>query len=84
LHFDERTEGHYRIFAGAREALQGDGYVAAIVVQHVHSESRTGREVYRDESLACGHRRESPDDALHYAMNRAQEIITTQTRNLAR
>ena len=84
MHFDERTEGPYRIYAGAREALQGDGYVAAIVVQQVHSESRTGREVYRDESLACGHRWESPDDALRYAMNRAQEVITTQARSSAR
>ena len=32
MHFDERNEGDYRIFAGALEAAQGDGYIAAVVV----------------------------------------------------
>jgi len=82
VHLSERTEGPYRIYTGALEARQGDGYIAAIVVSRLASDSRPGREVYRDESLACGHRWASPDEALHYAMARAREIIVTQSPRL--
>ena len=75
MHFDELTEGPYRIYVGALEAPQGDGYIAAVVVKRLERESSAGREAYRDESLACGHRWASPDDALGYAVARAREII---------
>jgi len=83
VHLDERTEGPYRIYAGALESRQDDGYIAAVVVSRMGSDSQPGREAYRDESLACGHRWESPDEALRYAVTRAQEMIATQSQRLA-
>ncbi len=83
MHFDERTEGPYRIYAGALEAPQGDGYMAAVVVSRVERETHRGREAWRDDSLACGHRWESADDALLYALERAREVIAKQARLLA-
>ena len=75
MHFDERNVGDYRIFAGALEGPKGDGYIAAMIVQRVKGVPGVPREVMRDESLACGHRWESPDDALAYAISKAQEAI---------
>ena len=84
VHFDERTEGPYQIYAGALEAPQGDGYIAAVVV--VSREERSaqrGREAWRDDSLACGHRWASAADALLYAIERAREVIHKHSRLLA-
>jgi len=83
LHFDERTVGPYRIYAGALEAPQGDGYIAAVVVKRVESTPLVGREAYRDESLACGHRWASPHDALLYALDRARDMISKQSKLLS-
>ena len=41
--------------------------------------TRAGRQAFRDESLACGYRWPSPDEALHYAMNRARELIRSRS-----
>lgn len=76
MHFDERKIGDYQVYAGALEGPQGDGYIAALVVQHEQGGSR--REILRDESLACGHRWPSADAALAYAMSKAHEIIRKQ------
>ena len=83
MHLDESTEGPYRIYAGALEARQGDGYIAAVVVKRVGHGLHSGREAYRDESLACGHRWESPGEALRYAVTRAREIIATKSAMLS-
>jgi hypothetical protein len=82
MHFDELTDGPYRIYAGAREARQRDGYVAAVVVTRMASETQPVREAFRDESLACGHRWESPGDALSYALAQARELIASQPQLL--
>jgi hypothetical protein len=75
MQFDERWVGDYRIFTGALESPIGDGYTAALVV-HVHGRCGAApREVFRDESLACGHRWESADAALAYALNKAQQMV---------
>lgn len=37
--------------------------------------SRRAREVWRDDSLACGYRWPTPEAALHYAKNRAREMV---------
>ena len=79
MHFDERNVGDYRIFAGALEGPQGDGYIAAMIVQRVRGAPGVPREVLRDESLACGHRWASPNDALAYAINKAQEAIRNRS-----
>ena len=75
MHFDERTVGDYRIFAGALEGPQGDGYIAALVVQRVTGVPNTPREVMRDESLACGHRWASAEEALSYAIGKAHDAV---------
>ena len=48
--FDERSEGDYRIYAGALEAPRGQGYIAAVVVNRVQGIGDGPREAYRDDS----------------------------------
>ena len=83
MRFDEREIGDYRIFAGALEAPKGDGYTATMIVQLVHGGAGVPREVLRDEGLACGHRWESADAALAYAISKAQEAIRKRGELLA-
>ena len=63
MKFDERTDGEFRIYAGALEAPKGDGYIAAVVVSRQRTVGPKPREVFRDESLACGHRWKTADEA---------------------
>ncbi|WP_372527442.1 hypothetical protein [Piscinibacter sp.] len=76
----ERDEGDYRIYMGSLEGPQGDGYIAAVVVNRVRGTERAPREVFRDESLACGHRWPSSDAALSYALSKARKVIRTEPR----
>ena len=80
MQFDQFTMGEYRIFTGALESPVGDGYIAALII--LRSPNRP-REVFRDESLACGHRWESADAALAYAMAKSREVIRCQETLLA-
>ncbi len=73
MHFDERKIGDYRIFAGALEGPQGDGYIGALVVQR--REGHVVHEVLRDEGLACNHRWRSAAEALAYAMSKGHEVV---------
>jgi len=41
------------------------------------------REVWRDDSLACGYRWPTPEAALHYAKNRAREMVRKASPMLA-
>ncbi len=82
MRFDETHEGDYRIYVGAVEAPQGDGYIAALVVNRVRGAQPGRNEAYRDDSLACGYRWRSADEAIHYAMNRARELIRTRSQML--
>ena len=79
MRFDETHEGDYRIFVGAVESPRGDGYIAALIVNRVRGISAKHREAFRDDSLACGYRWRSADEAIHYAMNRARELIRTHS-----
>ena len=83
MRFDETQEGDYRIFVGAVEAPKGDGYIAALVVNRVRGSTPgttpNAREAFRDDSLACGYRWPSADEAIHYAMNRARELIRSRS-----
>ena len=81
MRFNEQTLGDYRIYAGALEAPKGDGYIAAMIVQRVQGVPKP-REAYRDESLACGHRWESAEAALAYALSKAREVIGAGRRVL--
>jgi hypothetical protein len=91
MRFDESHEGDYRIFVGAVEAASGDGYTAALIVNRVRGmephlgsgKTSTQREAFRDDSLACGYRWRSAEEAIHYAMNRARELIRSRSQMLA-
>jgi hypothetical protein len=84
MRFNETHEGDYRIFVGALEAPTGGGYIAALVVNRVRGVSdRLEAQAYRDDSLACGYRWPSADQALHYALNRGREMIRTRSQMLA-
>jgi hypothetical protein len=84
MRFDESQEGDYRIFAGALDAPRGQGYIAAVVVNRVLGDHPGHqREAWRDDSLACGHRWTSPEEALSYAMTRARELIRKRSQMLA-
>ena len=64
MRFEDTHEGDYRIFVGALEAPRGDGYIAALVVNRVrNAPSPSQREAFRDDSLACGYRWRSAEDA---------------------
>ena len=82
MQFQEITEGDYRIYAGAVEAPRGEGYIAALVVNRMHGPA-TQREAFRDESVACGHRWRSPDEAISYALTRAREMVRKRSGMLA-
>lgn len=75
MQFNERVDGEYRIYAGALDAPRGDGFIAAVVVSRMLGAGVKSREVFRDESLACGHRWKSADEALMFAMCKAREWI---------
>jgi hypothetical protein len=81
VHFDERTEGDYRIYAGALEAPNGHGYIAALVITRLQGRE-SPREAYRDTALAGGHRWDSPQEALSYAMEQARAMIRSRTARL--
>lgn len=83
MRFQESHEGDYRIYVGALEAPRGDGYIAAVVVNRIRGMEGKNREAFRDDSLACGYRWPSPDEALHYALNRARELIRSRSQMLA-
>jgi hypothetical protein len=83
MQFQEAHEGDYRIYVGALEAPRGDGYIAALIVNRVRGAVVRHREAFRDESLACGYRWPSPDEAISYAMTRARELIRSRSQMLA-
>ena len=83
MQFDECTLGEYRVFTGALESPLGDGYIAALIVVRASHRPGQQREVFRDESLACGHRWESADAALAYAMAKSRDVIRRQEPLLA-
>lgn len=84
MRFNETHEGDYRIFVGALEAPTGDGYIAALVVNRVRGMQQSRHtQAFRDDSLACGYRWPSADQALHYALNRGREMIRSRSQMLS-
>ena len=82
MHFDERDEGDYRIYAGAMESPAGDvespagdGFVGAVVMTRWRGCASPPQEILRDERLAGGHRWRTPDQALAFAIRRGQEVL---------
>ena len=80
MHFDERIEGEYRIYAGALEGPRGDGYIAAVVVSRVTGSAGAASEAFRDDCLSCGHRWASPDAAIGYALARGRQVVAKERR----
>lgn len=76
MQFQETTEGEFRIYAGALEAPQGDGYTAAVIVR------RNGRDALRDELIAGGHRWPTAEEALAYALRLARRTILNEPDTL--
>ena len=89
MHFQETTEGDYRVYVGALESPLGDGYTAALVVQRQRAapgsaaQGTRPRDAFRDDSLACGHRWATAEDAMGYALRKARQIIRSQPEALA-
>jgi hypothetical protein len=82
MRFDECREGDYRIYVGALDAPRGPGYIAALVVRRECGAPTVPRDAFRDDSLACGYRWGSADEAIRYAMNRARELIRNRSSML--
>jgi len=83
MKFHECHEGDYRIYVGAVESPRGDGYIAAMVVKRMQGGAIDAGVAFRDDSLACGYRWPSAEEALQYAMNRARELIRKRSPALA-
>lgn len=79
MHFNEKKIGDCRIYAGALEAPQGDGYIAAVIIRREGIRGSAPREIMRDENLACGHRWPSPDAALAYAIDKGTDAVRSQS-----
>lgn len=75
MHFQQSELGDYRIYAGAVEVPHSGGYIAALIVNRRAEPSARELEAYRDESLGCGYRWETADQAISYALTRAREMI---------
>jgi hypothetical protein len=79
--FDEVVEGDYRIYAGALEAQQGDGYIAAVVVNRLCG-GNSPREAFRDMELACGHRWRTSNEALRYSLCKGRDLVASEQHRL--
>lgn len=89
MRFEECHEGDYRIYVGALEAPRGEGYTAAVVVKRVRgpgaalaAHSSAAPVAYRDDSVACGYRWPSADEALAYAMQQARNLVRRRSTML--
>ncbi|MEY4564857.1 MAG: hypothetical protein RLZZ618_4134 [Pseudomonadota bacterium] len=82
MYFDERSDGDYRIYAGALEAPRHGGYIAAVVVNRLFEAGRP-HEVFRDDSLHCGHRWPSAEAALGQAVTRGRQVIARERQERA-
>ncbi len=83
MRFEECVEGEYRIFVGALEAPRGEGYIAALIVNRLVCAPGGRNEAFRDESLACGYRWPTAEEALAYAKARAREMVRTRSHALS-
>jgi hypothetical protein len=79
MHFEERSIGDYRVYAGAIEAH--GGWVAAVVVNRTQGVTAP-REAFRDTAMSGGHRWPSASAALSYALKQAQDIIRHHPQRL--
>jgi hypothetical protein len=90
MRFEECHEGDYRIYVGALEAPRGEGFTAAVVVKRVRGagtpeggHGHAAPTAYRDDSVACGYRWPSADEAMAYAMQQARNLVRRRSSMLA-
>lgn len=86
MQFAESNEGDYRIYVGALEAPGGGGYIAALVVRFRGdglADLGAAAPAYRDDSVACGYRWRTAQEAIDYAVHKAREALTKEARTLA-
>jgi hypothetical protein len=78
MHFHERDESGWRIYVGALEA-PGGGYTAALAIERAPGPVRPTacgpHDSFRDDSLACGHRWTTPEDAMGYALRKGRAWV---------
>jgi hypothetical protein len=84
MRFAEASMGEYRIYAGALDERSGGGFSAAVVVVRAEPATpglRSGsREELRDPRVAGGHRWESVEAALGYAMRGRPRLCADAAR----
>ncbi len=78
MHFDQRDEGDFTIYAQAIETSEGD-YTAAAVVMQVRGVDEAV-EVFRDLNMSGGYAWDDPDRALHFAIHVATEVLRERTQ----
>jgi len=83
MRFEEFVEGEYRVFIGALEAPLSEGYTAALIMTTLRGPQGRAGEAFRDESLACGYRWPTAEEAMAYARARAREMVRTRSAVLA-
>jgi hypothetical protein len=81
MHFQEVTEGGFRIYVGALESPIGDGYTAALVVRQ--SGSTAARDAFAEDRLACGHRWATAEDAMSYALRKGRAFVRERQDRIA-
>jgi hypothetical protein len=81
MQFLEVDERGYRLFLGALEARQG-GYTAALAVRPLNAPAGA-QTPFRDDSLACGHRFSTADDALSFALRHGRAWVRARHRSAA-
>jgi hypothetical protein len=77
MRFHETREGDYRIFVGALEAARG-GWTAALVVSRDRGPARH-ELAFRDDSLSCGYRWPTSEEAMQYAILRGREMVRSRS-----
>ena len=75
MKFEEHEYRSHRIFVGAIEGLLDDGYAAAVVVHQGSASPGHDLEVFRHESISCGHRWATVGEALSAATRHGRLAI---------
>jgi hypothetical protein len=83
MHFGERDEGPYRIYAVALEAGKGEGYVAAAVISRRGGTLDNPLEAFRDTNMADGYAWPCAEAALAFAIVKARSVIRSEPHRLA-
>jgi hypothetical protein len=81
MHFAEREQGDFRIYAGAIEARRTDGYHAAVIVHRVRGVDDPV-EAWRDDNVCGGYVWPTADEALSFAMRKASTMIRSLPRRV--